>query len=731
MVIGIVASAGPNDGELAVDSARYVIFPFQREAAAGSELTEARLRDAFGRWTGLSVVPELDVREALRRDTVPRSEPQAQALARGLGAGWYVRVLLSPVGDSLRVSAALYSATARGPPVAEHSLRLPATPQGADSVLVAIADALLMGESAPPDRVPDDRTTRSLQAARAVSAAHEALRSWDLAAAESIFVAATRHDDRYAQAHLWLALVRAWSGSDIARWRIAAEQAGLARVRFTDVDGAMADALLAQARGNLATSCELWRTLTLMEPQAYPVWYSYAQCLRSDDVVVPDPASPSGWRFRSSYAETLRAFRRAFELHPPILSGFRANAYQSLRSLLMTSSRTLQSGRSEAADGQRFRGRPVWSADSLVVLPYPVEIAAGSVAPWDPSAVQAAVSRQRDQFRDLALSWVTQYPRSAAAMHALGVSLEMVGSPAAVDTFRHARALASSRSDRLAAAASEIWIQVKLGVPDSHNRLRAAKRTADSILRDTIPPRSGDRVLAGLAALTGRGYLAASMLRQSAADEGWLPAALSDGPAFLVFASLGGPPDSLRSLDRAVASQLANPALPNRDALALEWRAGPAGLAAPTLLLPAVQEMRRAGDYLVDAFAAWAARDTGGVRRTLGELRQSRRSIPPADRAIDALYPEAVLLAWLGDEAGAIDWLDPTLNNLLQTAPGTFAYPARPGALIQAMALRSDLAARTGDGPGARRWAEPVVILWSDADGHLQPLVRRMRERTD
>jgi serine/threonine-protein kinase len=48
MVIGIVASAGPNDGELAVDSARYVIFPFQREAAAGSELTEARLHDAFG-----------------------------------------------------------------------------------------------------------------------------------------------------------------------------------------------------------------------------------------------------------------------------------------------------------------------------------------------------------------------------------------------------------------------------------------------------------------------------------------------------------------------------------------------------------------------------------------------------------------------------------------------------------------------------------------------------------
>ena len=186
--------------------------------------------------------------------------------------------------------------------------------------------------------------------------------------------------------------------------------------------------------------------------------------------------------------------------------------------------------------------------------------------------------------------------------------------------------------------------------------------------------------------------------------------------------------DTIRSLERQLVSELAQPSLIQRDNLALEWLAGPAALAAPTVLLESITRLRNKGDYLVNAFAASAAGDSASVRRILEQVHQSRLQAPPAEWAIDALYPEAVLLTWLGDDRGAIAWLDPTLTSLPNAAPGTFAIPSRPGALVHAMALRAELAAGIGDVAGARRWANAVTILWEDADGFLQPLVSRMRQ---
>ena len=52
--------------------------------------------------------------------------------------------------------------------------------------------------------------------------------------------------------------------------------------------------------------------------------------------------------------------------------------------------------------------------------------------------------------------------------------------------------------------------------------------------------------------------------------------------------------------------------------------------------------------------------------------------------------------------------------------------PAEAAGLVRAMALRAELAARAGDSATARRWAEPVTIVWRDADAELQPLVQQM-----
>jgi hypothetical protein len=47
--------------------------------------------------------------------------------------------------------------------------------------------------------------------------------------------------------------------------------------------------------------------------------------------------------------------------------------------------------------------------------------------------------------------------------------------------------------------------------------------------------------------------------------------------------------------------------------------------------------------------------------------------------------------------------------------------------LVRGMALRAELAARAGDPTAARRWAQDVLTLWSNADSELQPTITRMR----
>jgi hypothetical protein len=97
---------------------------------------------------------------------------------------------------------------------------------------------------------------------------------------------------------------------------------------------------------------------------------------------------------------------------------------------------------------------------------------------------------------------------------------------------------------------------------------------------------------------------------------------------------------------------------------------------------------------------------------------------------MDALYPEAWLLASLGDRDASISWIDPALTTLPAADPGMFTDPTRAATLVRAMALLADLALGARDSTLARRWAAPVVLLWSGADGFLQPLVARLQRLT-
>jgi pimeloyl-ACP methyl ester carboxylesterase len=111
----------------------------------------------------------------------------------------------------------------------------------------------------------------------------------------------------------------------------------------------------------------------------------------------------------------------------------------------------------------------------------------------------------------------------------------------------------------------------------------------------------------------------------------------------------------------------------------------------------------------------------------LSEIRSLRSHVRPAEQVLDGVYLEAALWAALRDTAMAVVVLDSTLEALRWTEPAGLAHGYRAAALIWAMALRADIAAASGDAVRAARWARPVVILWADADEHLQPVVARMR----
>ncbi|MFI5312114.1 MAG: hypothetical protein ACHQQ3_12820, partial [Gemmatimonadales bacterium] len=457
---------------------------------------------------------------------------------------------------------------------------------------------------------------------------------------------------------------------------------------------------------------------------------SLGSCLGRDSIVVRDSRSPSGWRFRSSYHAANKAYRRAFLLLPSIHLSLRGSLYRSVRRLLMTGTNDLRQGYATPPDTTTFAAMLAWLGDTLVAIPYPRSDVAAARAWTVPQTNGEALRRQRESFREIATAWATDYPTSPDAQEALALSLELLGDPACLDTLRRARRLAADAPDRTRLAAAEVWLRLKFSTPSRLDGVRAARALADSLLgTNAFPGAPEPALLASLAALTGRGARASTLFAEPASRATQPPpASLSAlGPSLLVYAALGGPVDTLRAMERRVLRALvADVSGPQRPLLQSSWLVRPAMLAFPSYRFAADSASQHGQPPVAEAQAAFVRGDTTEVRRIFGRLRETRRAHRPGDITFDALFPEAWLLAAVGDRSGAAGWLDPTLEALATTAPQVFADPARAASLVQAMALRADLAERMGDSTTARKWAAVVTVLWSDADGFLKPTVDRM-----
>ena len=701
------------------DTMRYAVLPPSDPVRAPD--VAALLRASMRKWDGIVVVdaPTLLAAQARADGAHLHGAPNATALLTG--AGRYVRTHIVRVGDSLRVRAAVFDAR-RDSLLGEDSVLLPLDSARATHGIELLGDRVLFaGLITANDEGPAG--TSSYAARRAYLNGMSALDQWDLPAADSGFRAATQLDAAYAQAHLHLALVRVWNDLPVSQWAFAAERAAQSIGQLPSRDRFAAAALLELAHGRRDVACERWREGTRREPREFSAWYGLGNCLDKDSVVVRDPRSPSGWRFRSSSMSALRAFDRSIQLHDVISGGWVAK----VRELLHTTASWARLGVAAAPDTTQFVAVSMWRGDSLNLVPVPATRfdRGGAVTS---GGEDEAVLQARQRLLSYARMWRTRAPESAVGLEALAVALDLLANPSAFDTLRLAREHAAGDADRLRLGILEVWMRTKYSAPDHLDGLLEARRLADSLLKDHQPVSAVEaRQMASLAALTGRAHLAARYTR-TAMGPRVDPSIEASGPRLVAYAALGGPPDTLRTLalatERGIASGIV---AADRERARAEFLTRSAMLALPD---SSVASLLASGDMPpLNLLTAWRAHDLGRVKTIIAGWRADprRRGLHAFDVTIDVLAGEALALESLGDMSGAIATLDPALDSLSLVATQRLTDAVRAGSFVRTMVMRARLANASGDDRTARRWARAALALWSDADEILKPAVEEMR----
>ena len=725
---GVVAAADPT----AANAEVIALLPFDhRGDAVAGENEDRRLRAAFRRWRGLSLVDPRRVEEEIHATTRgPLTLGTAAAVARSTGARRYVWGTLSGSSGHLVVDASLYDASGTGA-LAEYSATLPAEGQRADSMYSALAATLLFGDLRSPAMNVDPIRGSDYRAHRDFLAAHEALSTWNLPRAEELLVSATDREPSFVNGWLWLALVRRWGGQQTPRWSGAALMASRGSSGLSHRDAVLATAMLALSRDDIDTACRLLEPLPLRYPTDFPSWFANADCTSKDHWLVRDARSPSHWRFRRSPYHAMLAYQRAFQLLPSAPIGLRPNGFEEVRRFLQGSANVLIAGRPLSPDSGFFVASPSMDGDTIRFVP----LSLAAMNATDNSAfkrasprVAEAARRQRELFHDLATGWVAQYPRSSTAHEALGLSLQLLGEPAARDTLRRARTLARTSDDRLRAYITSAMVELHLAIPNDLGGIERARALADSALAYGARGNIELASLASLAAFTGRVSLAVQLATRQSRDprHDIAPRLWQASQEQLTYAAMRV--HSQRALDMMATldSLIADAPVEQRES----WRSQTTRRAA-LMLLPVfgsdlLPRFTSFDDPLFIAARSLARGDTLAARKTLRDAARSRGVVPPSDWTFDVLLPEAWLLEQVGERGAAAQTLDRALNAQGISTSGLASH-VQAGALVQAMACRARLASRLGDRATATRWAAAVATLLRHAEPVMQPLLSEMR----
>ena len=736
-----------------LDSGLYVVLPFVHRANAAPQLLngdncQQLLYEAFGRWNGITLVDDMRAHDArARMGNAPLTLERALRTARSLRAGRMAWGEVWAGQDSINVRGLVYD-VATGNPLKQYTVALRNDLGDAERKFDELADTLLVpvassGRATLPTSAEGVRGTRSIPALTAYFQAQEALGAWKLDSAETLFRNAIELDPDYPHANFWLAQVQAWRGdADPADWRSSAQRAVAKSSRLSSRDSTLAVALLDMSDGRFAEACARYDQLRATRDSLdFAVWYGLGDCHARDTVIVKAAASPSGYRFRSGYESAIRAYTKALTLVPTAHLAFAGVGFERLSGLLFTENRELRRGAREG-DSTIWVAYPSLANDTLAFVPYPyARIATGEVLA--PPTAAAAVAKNRVLLERLATDWTLQLPRSAAAFETLARALELqgrIGSVGASDSsalaaLHHARELTTDAADqrRLSVMATRLVLV--------SGNFAAARTLADSVLASTATTPADADALKAMAALTGHIQRTIELLRVEAPTVRFIsmdnrllqppPAVAQDARAFLGYASFGAPVDSLLAtkerVERSIDSYVPNGSRASVHEAVLNV---PLTLAYPVAPAVALQRTGGGGDYLLDIQRAASRHDAATVHRLLSAVAKMRAADRPGDISIYLTYQEAWLRLQVGDTAGAVRQLDATLTALPTLTPYLLDYVQDATFLVRAMALRSDIAAASGDDRTARQWAAAVAELWGGADAPLAGVVAKMKERT-
>ncbi|HEX2778362.1 MAG TPA: protein kinase [Gemmatimonadaceae bacterium] len=733
---GIAIAKGWHERDVQLDPATFAVLPFTtRGGAADTSVLADRIGDALGEWQGVKV----------RR--LPHASGSSERLnlgdaleqARTLGASRAIGGTTSRQGDSVEVRLTVYDLAARDegrhwPPIV-----LPAGVAPPRSTLRRVANAMLRDGAELPWRDDADASQPSWTAWLAYDSARRALAHWDLAVASRKLHDATAADAAHAQAQLWLGLTEMWSGQPVSVWRPAAKRAADLRARLGTRDSLLAVAQLALADGRFPDACDLYRRYIPLDSTGIIGWFGLGECQSRDSAVVRDPSSRTRYRFRSSLESAVRAYSHAIAEGSAVRPAF---LYSRLSDNLFTAGNRYRSGVAIDGSGARFAAYPSLDHDTVAFVPQPRDPFMRGQR--DPAVVGKALAIEfnRARVRRLYEDWADDAPSSVDAHVALATLLEATEELSgangeelsALREIRRARSLAADPAQQRMLERTQARLLVKSG------RWRDAALLVDSMFARAPQPVT-DTAYLGPAALTGRIRAAAELLRlhggsptyQLATPAGEAPATPAplqqDAAMSFAYAIVGACVESLRDFPARVESRLGSYVADSaqqvavRDALLRR----PLSIAAPCMGTRPLLRISDGGDRVVAMEQALARGDTAAVRATYRIVMSNRQHDRPGDVAIDYTYLESWLLAAIGDTAAAVSHLDLTLNALPTLGPHILSMPSQSGALVRAMGLRAELAAARGDSTTAARWAEPVMLLWANADPELRPYVARMR----
>ncbi len=719
-----------------VDPTLHLVAPFAHRADAAPMLLSgdqcSRLvHNSLARWQDVALTDSRWTSDQLERLGREPSLDDLVRIARRAGAGRLISGEVWSWGDSIRVRGVLYDVNRRGRVLRELTVSLAGDLSDAEARFSELADSLLLPRPRAPQALAGALGTRVLGAWVAYDSGHAALAAWDLPAAAAQFRAAIDRDPEFALAHLWLAQTANWQGEPAAAWRAHALAGVGTQAAIPPREQAWGLALAALADGRLPEACEQYSGMIRRDSLDFRGWYGRAECRARDRLVLPDSASISGWRFRSSQRQAIQDYQRALTLIPSVHRAFRGASFERLSRLLYTQTNQIRWGESAAPDSGFFSAWPALQNDTLAFVPYPLSrFGAVEGAELYPASNAAAISRNRAALRQITETWVREFPASGAALETQGAVLEMQGlldspnmEPTALARYAAAERLTADTVARLRLAVARARVLLKL------ERMDETRSLADSLLQSPIAGTEAATLYAGLAVLTGRPSRAATLLRQaasgfaptdSAGREVDVPLRLRETALSVIgFAAVGGPADSLRRLlgdgDRQVNAFAAPD---DRAGVNLALFSAARAQLFPNAL-SALEAAPPASEYLLALQAAYRRGDTALVRSRLQALAGARRHRPPGTVAPDFALQEAQLYLALGDSTAAVARLDELLAGLASQGRDLFNQTLQAGALVRAMALRARLAEQFGQHDVARRWAASVLRLWRGAEPSL------------